>query len=256
MGMEWQRKKKRNLHGVEITIGKDYEEVSRIASMLILDRVRKTPDMSFLFSTGATQKGTFLKLGEHASLFRESKVYNMYEYCILKQGKLALIDADDPRSFKKYMNEYFFHRIQVKEQYFPGIENTETEGLYDKFIEEKGGLDFALAATGIDAHTFGFNLPGVSFDSKTRVVEVNELNREAISKATGMETPAHAVTTGIHTGMRAREILFLVTGRSKAEALKNILSQPISPEYPATILRTHPNCQWVVDEEAVALIDA
>jgi 6-phosphogluconolactonase/glucosamine-6-phosphate isomerase/deaminase len=51
--------------------------------------------------------------------------------------------------------------------------------------------------------------------------------------------------------MAAKEVIFLVSGKRKAAILKRILAakKPTSA-LPATILKHHPRCHWIVDADA------
>lgn len=51
------------------------------------------------------------------------------------------------------------------------------------------------------------------------------------------EVPTHAVTMGISTIMKSKEILLLISGEEKAETLKKLIHGDISEEFPASILK-------------------
>jgi hypothetical protein len=64
--------------------------------------------------------------------------------------------------------------------------------------------------------------------------------------------PEQALTTGLGTLYRARELLLLVSGRAKAPALRAMLEAPVSPACPASLLRDHPRLTIVCDRDAAA----
>ena len=66
--------------------------------------------------------------------------------------------------------------------------------------------------------------------------------------------PNQAMTMGISTIMRAKEILMLVTGQAKAEALNLMLTQHPSQDYPASWLRYHPRVTVIADQAAASLL--
>jgi glucosamine-6-phosphate deaminase len=103
---------------------------------------------------------------------------------------------------------------------------------------------------GEDGHTFGFNFPGTSSYAKTRLVWITGRTRSNDKRLTGFETPDYAITLGLTTGMAAKEILFLFSGERKAEILRKVIYGPeIRQDIPATRLRDHPLCHWIVDEK-------
>ena len=53
--------------------------------------------------------------------------------------------------------------------------------------------------------------------------------------------------------MEARKILLLATGKNKSSAINAALNEPIGPNCPASFLRQHPDCTFLVDEAAAKL---
>ncbi len=244
------------LRGHRLVITADDEEMSRFAAETILERLTKKPDLRLLVPTGTTPIGTYLILrNEYPDRFQEAVFFNMDEYCSQSAGNWELVPESDPVSYRSYMNQHLFTRLRPKASYFPDTKNITHEGLYDRLIEETGGIDLCLNALGEDGHTFGFNFPGTSFDSQTRLVQIAAETRSVNRTLTGMETPAHAVTVGLGTGMQSREVLFLVSGERKAEILARVLHGPEpTTSLPASLLKRHPRCLWLVDEAAASCL--
>ena len=66
--------------------------------------------------------------------------------------------------------------------------------------------------------------------------------------------PRQAYTMGIKTIMQARKVLVVANGLAKAKAVKAVVSGPVTPECPGSILQLHPDCTLVADEEALSLL--
>ena len=64
--------------------------------------------------------------------------------------------------------------------------------------------------------------------------------------------PKQAYTMGIKTIMQARKVLVVANGLAKAKAVKAVVSGPVTPECPGSILQMHPDCILVADEEALS----
>ncbi len=243
--------KKTIYNKTSLFVAKDYKELSWFAADLIINRIRQKPEINMLLPAGFTPHGTYSILRKvHASFFKKTKFFNMDEYCN-RNGKH--ISSKNPVSFRYYMKENLFGSIKPTKSFFPGAENAKHEGSYDQQIKKLSGIDLCLNALGRDGHTFGFNFPGVSFDSRTRIVKINEGTRRVNKAKTGIETPEYALTTGIRTGMESKEIIFLVSGREKADILRRIIyaAKPTT-KIPATVLKMHPRCVWVADEDAAS----
>lgn len=236
---------------INLFIMDDYGEMCKFAADFILKLANYRNHMNLLMPAGTTPVGIYKLLSAQPEYyFNRFCFWNMDEYCIENNGSYDLISSNDQRSFRKYMNLNFTGDFKNIDNRFPTIENIVMPGYYDQRINNCGGLDLCINAMGEDGHTFGFNFPGVSFDSLTRLVNVNSATKDVNRGLTGFETPSYAITTGIKTGMSARQILFLVSGKRKADILHKVVYGPITEDVPATILRKHKNCIWLVDKEA------
>ena len=122
---------------------------------------------------------------------------------------------------------------------------------YEATIAAAGGLDLVMMGLGPNAH-IASNEPGSPFDSPTRPVTLRPetvryiLTDEGLQGAVG----ARAVTLGIETILRAREVVVLVSGRAKRAPLEAALEGPITPAVPASALRLHPRCTILADRDA------
>ena len=123
------------------------------------------------------------------------------------------------------MTPYSLTSILNKEHtHLPNGTADDTEGecqRYDEMIDSVGGIDLQILGIGQNGH-IGFNEPGTSFTSGTHVVTLEESTRQANARYFDSidEVPTHAVTMGISTIMKSKEILLLISGEEKAETLK------------------------------------
>jgi glucosamine-6-phosphate deaminase len=67
--------------------------------------------------------------------------------------------------------------------------------------------------------------------------------------------PRRAISMSIRQILRATAILCIVPERRKAQAVYNTLRLEISPSYPASILRRHPNTTLFLDADSASLLD-
>ena len=92
---------------------------------------------------------------------------------------------------------------------------------------------------------------------ETHCVDLTEATIEANKRFfDGNEdlVPKQAYTMGIKTIMQARKVLVVANGLAKAKAVKAVVSGPVTPECPGSILQMHPDCILVADEEALSLL--
>jgi glucosamine-6-phosphate deaminase len=122
---------------------------------------------------------------------------------------------------------------------------------YESAIAEAGGLDVVMLGLGPNAH-LASNEPGCAFDLRTRPVRLLDETVRYILTDEIIQGPVceRAVTLGLGTIMAAREVVVLVSGEAKAEPLARALDGPVTPDVPASVLRTHPRCLVIADRAA------
>jgi len=124
----------------------------------------------------------------------------------------------------------------------------------DQLLEEKGGIDLMLVGVGMNGH-IGFNEPGISFNNYSHVVELDNITasvgQKYFKEATSLK---QGITLGLKHLSEAAKVLVLANGLKKAPVIKNALEGDISDKMPASIVRTHPNSEVMLDEEAASLL--
>lgn len=126
------------------------------------------------------------------------------------------------------------------------------EAICRQYEAAVGTLDLTLLGIGTNGH-IGMNEPGAPPDSLTRRVDLSdETQRSATHYFGGRHTPTWGVTAGMATVLRSREIWLLATGSSKAAILRRLMTEPVSPLLPASLLRQHPRCILFCDDAAAA----
>ncbi|WP_313357690.1 glucosamine-6-phosphate deaminase [Microbacterium sp.] len=124
---------------------------------------------------------------------------------------------------------------------------------YERDIIEAGGVDLQLLGIGTDGH-IGFNEPGSSFASTTRLKTLTERTREDNARFFDSrdDVPRHCITQGLGTILRARHLVLLAFGESKARAVAAALEGPVSAILPASAIQLHPHVTVVLDEAAAS----
>ena len=235
---------------------KDNEALSRRAAGIIAAQVIMKPDCVLGLATGSSPVGTYECLAEayrNGDLdFSEVHTVNLDEY----KG----LPAEHDQSYAYFMRENLFSKVNVPAENtnIPnGMEEDAAKecARYDAVIESLGGIDLQLLGIGGNGH-IAFNEPAESFDKGTHTVELTQETREANARffASIDDVPTAAYSMGIQSIMKARKILMVVSGKSKAEAVKAMISGPITPRVPASVLQLHPDVTIVADEDALSLL--
>jgi glucosamine-6-phosphate deaminase len=247
----------------------DADTLSREVAERIAGKIREaaTAGRPFVLgcATGTTPLGTYAYLIRFLAdtpldLSRFSTV-NLDEYFPIARG--------DAQSYHTFMQTHVWgplHAVQPsfdyrRHGYIPDGEAEDPEQEADRYeglISRLGGVDLQILGIGTNGH-IGFNEPGSPGDSATRVVKLAETTRRDNSVHFGgdiAKVPKRAITMGIRTILRAKEIYVLATGAPKAgivEALVN--SETPSPGIPASYLKKHHAVTIFLDRAAATRLE-
>jgi glucosamine-6-phosphate deaminase len=207
-------------------------------------------------ATGVTPIGVYAELVRmHRSeglSFANVITFNLDEYYPM-QAKAA-------QSYVTFMNENLFSHIDIA----PGNVHIPDGTLkkedvaafcleYEKKISALGGLDLQILGIGRTGH-IGFNEPGSAPNSGTRLVTLDDLTRNDASRDFGgkQNVPAKAITMGIGTIFKAREIILMAWSGKKAPIIKKAVEGEISGDVPATYLQLSDHVEFVLDVDAAS----
>ena len=235
---------------------KNYDEMSRKAAAIIAAQVIHKPNCVLGLATGGTPVGTYKNLVEWYKSgdldFSEVSTVNLDEY----RG----LPREHRESYWSFMHRNLFDHVNIPQDRInlPDGTNMDADAeckRYDAVIASMGGVDLQLLGIGHDGH-IGFNEPSDAFDMGTHCVDLTEETIEANKRffASRDEVPRQAYTMGTHTIMSARKVLMIVSGKDKAEIIKQAFFGPVTPHVPASILQMHPNFVLVADEDALSLV--
>ena len=127
---------------------------------------------------------------------------------------------------------------------------------YEALIEAAGGVDVQLLGIGSDGH-LAFNEPGSSLASRTRIKTLTTQTRKDNARFfdSPADVPAHVLTQGLGTILRARHLLLIATGAGKADAVAAAVEGPVSASCPGSALQLHPHVTLLLDPAAAARLE-
>ncbi len=187
---------------------------------------------------------------EEGLSFSNVITFNLDEYYPMK--------PDANQSYVRFMNEFLFNHVDINPAnvHIPNgdipmdyVENFCQE--YEKKIDMLGGIDIQILGIGRTGH-IGFNEPGSWLSSKTRLVKLDHLTRMDAVKDFGKEenVPYRAITMGINTILKARQIFIMAWGSHKADIVKQTIEGDVTEMIPATYLQSHHNVKFYLDASA------
>ena len=168
------------------------------------------------------------------------------------------LGADDARSFSAYMARHLGEPLRLSPQqlHLPDGESADPQQQacrYADQLQSFGGVGVQLLGLGSNGHV-GFNEPPCGPDASCRVVSLSKSTRQQNAAAFGSDpskVPLKALTLGLREILEADEIHLIVTGKAKAEILKQLLNSPCTDQLPASWLRHHPRVALWVDQAAL-----
>ena len=233
-------------------------EVARRIASLIVSKQENGEQAVLGLATGATPVTVYKELirlhQEEGLSFSNVVTFNLDEYYPML--------PDAKQSYVRFMNENLFDHIDINRDNInipSGVlqrEDIEDFCLkYEQKISGFGGIDLQLLGIGRTGH-IGFNEPGSAPNSGTRLVTLDELTRRDASRDFGglANVPTKAITMGIGTIFKAKEIILMAWNEKKASIVKKAVEGELSSDVPATYLQLSPHVEFILDEDAASAL--
>ena len=179
----------------------------------------------------------------------------------LHMDEYVNLPADAPQGFGNFLRRAIFDKVPFASVNLIGTDadSEATCARYDALLTEHP-VDIVCMGIGEnghiafnDPHVADFNDPlkikKVDLDQKCRQQQVNDGCFQTID-----QVPTHALTLTIPTLYNVRNVFCVVPAASKAEAVKNTVTGPVSEVCPASILRKHTNATLYIDADSAALL--
>ena len=240
---------------MKVIITENYEEMSKVASQILIDIVKNNPNAILGLATGSSPIGTYENMAkdhrENGTSYKTVRTVNLDEYVGLT--------ADHDQSYAYFMRTNLFDKIDIdlKQTNLPCGSAPDAQKECDRYnaLLEEMKQDVQLLGLGSNGH-IGFNEPGTPFESLTHLVDLTESTIKDNSRlfASIDEVPRQALSMGIKNIMNAKSILMVVSGKNKAEAVRGMVKGEVTPNLPASVLQLHPFVTVVCDKEAASLL--
>ncbi len=242
---------------IEVKIYPTAVEGSVYAAQQIADLIKQKASKGEMLVLGMATGSTPIKMyaelvrmhREEGLSFKNVVTFNLDEY--------YPIDKDAYQSYWSFMHRNLFNHIDIdpKNIHLPNGNAPKAEmknycTSYEQAIEAAGGIDLQILGIGQNGH-IGFNEPGSSILSKTRLVNLENSTRLANSYEfeTITKVPRLAVTMGISSILKAKKIILLAWG-NKASIVAKSVEGNVTESIPASILQQHNDCTFVIDQAA------
>lgn len=226
------------------------EDAARLIAQGLNEAIAARGSARLVLSTGASQFETIDALTRQPVDWSKVTMFHLDEYVNLPESHIA--------SFRKYLKERFADKVPLKEAVYVngnGDVQANIDALTRRLREAE--VDVGVIGIGENGH-IAFNDPPADFESELayKVVDLEDrCKRQQVGEgwfATVDDVPRQAITMTVRQILACRKIVSVVPHAVKAEAVRNTLSQPVSPDVPATKLKTHPDWNLFLDAESAA----
>ena len=236
---------------MKLIIEKDYEAMSQTAATLTLARMYQNRRVNISITAGSTPKRVYEIMAPQVK--DKSYLDNVYYYNF---DEIPVKGEEFGITMRDLTTMYFTPAAISRERIVPLNEQTYTTQM--ERIRSVGGLDFMLLGLGFDGHYCG-NLPGATH-FEDEIVTVSSYATPDMEKRLikNLDRPEQLfdfyLTMGPKAVMETKELVIIANGTRKAPAVKEFLTGTIRNEFPASVLKLHPNLTLILDEEAASLL--
>ncbi|HYA48334.1 MAG TPA: glucosamine-6-phosphate deaminase [Burkholderiales bacterium] len=172
------------------------------------------------------------------------------------------LPADHPASFRKFLLERLIRPTGIERFHFLDGES-EPGAVCERVgrLLAAAPVDVAFIGIGENGH-IAFNDPPADFETEAPYIIVR-LDEACRRQQVGEgwfgrleDVPQHAISISVRQLLKAKAIIAVVPEARKARAVRLSLEGPVSPEVPASILRTHPDTSLYLDKDSAALLSS
>ena len=166
-----------------------------------------------------------------------------------------------PASFCKFLQDRLIAKTGLTRYHFLDGEKDPAEVV--RHISDAisaAPIDVAFVGIGENGH-LAFNDPPADFETEHPFIVVNlddACRRQQVGEgwfANLEAVPTRAISMSVRQVLKSREILAIVPGPKKAQAIAACFNGQVTPSAPSSILRTHPNATIYLDRESAALLN-
>ncbi len=228
-------------------------DAARDGANAIRELLAKQDYVNIIFAAAPSQNDTLAALFEEKDIdWTRCRAFHMDEYVGFPKEK--------EQSFGHYLYEHVFGKLPFAEVHYVNGANPDPENECIRYGEllTKYPTDIVFLGIGENAH-IAFNDPWVADFNDPKRVKTVPLDETCRTQQvhdgcfpTLDDVPTHAFTLTIPSLTAAKVMICTVPAATKAEAVYNTVTQEISPDYPATIMRLHNNATMYCDSDSGA----
>ena len=231
--------------------------VAQALARRLADAIAVHPDLVVGLPTGRTPILFYRQL---VALFRAGQV-DFTRVTTFNLDEFLGLPASHPASYRTFMEQHLFAHVNIDRRRIHFLNGAAADPAgecerYEGAIAAAGGIDLQILGIGTNGHV-GFNEPAPELDARTHRVTLKpetRRNNAALFGGNPEAVPAEALSMGMGTILRARALVLIATGGTKASCVERAVRGGVSTSLPASFLQLHPDADVMVDEPAAATL--
>jgi glucosamine-6-phosphate deaminase len=240
---------------LDILVFDNRQSLGEAAATMVSDKIRdllsKKKDVNIIFAAAPSQNEFLQALVSDTTIaWQKINAFHMDEYVGLRDGSSEL--------FGSYLKSRIFAQVPFRSVNYINAGAGDIQKECERYTALLAANPPDIVCMGIgenthiafnDPHKADFNDPEiikmVSLDMICRQQQVNDGCFDTLRKV-----PGYALTLTIPALMKAPFIYCMVPGKTKASAIWHTLTEPVTEDYPSTILKTHHSAILFLDKDS------
>lgn len=236
---------------LNVKIFSDHEEMSQFAAERMRARILQRPGELACLATGATPMRTYERLADHYA----SRPDDLRHWRVIKLDEWGGLAMDDPATCEQHLQKTLIQPLGLQARYVafesqPDDPTAECRRIADE-LQSIGPIDTCILGMGLNGH-LGFNEPGDVLQPHAHIAQLSatSLGHAMLGITTSSARPTFGLTLGVADLLQAGQILLLVSGGGKREAMRRLMSRQITTQFPASLVWLHPDAWLLCDRAA------
>lgn len=231
-------------------------EVGKWAARHIVERINAfKPTAERPFILGLPTGGTPLEAYKHLIAMHKAGQVSFQNVVTFNMDEYVGLPQEHPESYHTFMYKNFFDHVDIPSENINLLDGNAPDideecRQYEAKIKSYGKINLFMGGVGNDGH-IAFNEPASSLASRTRIKTLTHETRIANSRFFDndvSQVPKYALTVGVGTLLDAEEVMILVIGHAKAQALEAAVEGNINHMWTISCLQLHAKAIMVCDE--------
>lgn len=231
----------------------DYEAMSARAADWFAVEIGRVPAALVGLATGGSPASMYQRLGERRCL--EPELFARLR--VLKTDEWGGLAMDDPGTSEVYLQQRVVSPWGISSDRYFAWQSRPIDSLAEcervrEWLFRNGPIDICVLGLGVNGHLL-LNEPADYLEPGPHVAHLAESSKSHGMLRDARTAPQFGLTIGMDDILRARKILLLVSGASKAEPLRRLLEPRVTTHFPASFLWLHSLVTLMCDRHAAKL---